>query len=322
MMRGVPRFETDIDRIREHITELTRVPRPCHSVELEFCRQYVTRLLEESGWIVRRHQWSEVNDFGELNFGESLTGINLVATRPTTDEATGATMSLPRLCVGAHLDSRPDTPGADDNASAVAALLEIARLLGEDWPADAQLELELVAFDLEENGMLGGREHARLAREAGTDLRGMISLEMLGYCDHRPNSQQLPRSLAGLYPDTGDFIAIIGNQNSTELIEVARQGMSTIRQLPVETLQVPENGTLLQATRLSDHSPFWDAGFPALMITDTSFLRNPHYHQASDSLETLDFAFLHAVTEGSLNAVRHLLIAGLPEARPLEPTSD
>ncbi len=311
MVPKQPDFETDIDRIREHIVELTRVPRPCHSAELESCRQYVTRLLEESGWVVERHEWSEVNDYGELNFGESLTGINLVATRPASDAASSQRKALPRLCVGAHLDSRPDTPGADDNASAVATLLEIARLLGEDWPADAQLEVELVAFDLEENGMLGGREHARLAREAGTDLRGMISLEMLGYCDHRPNSQQLPRSLVGLYPDTGDFIAIIGNQNSTELIEVTRQGMATVDQLPVETLQVPENGTLLQATRLSDHSPFWDAGFSALMITDTSFLRNPHYHQPTDTLETLDFEFLYAVAEGSVRAVRHLLTSGL-----------
>ena len=311
MTREVPSFQTDIDRIREHIVRLTRVPRPCHSAELESCRQYVTELLSQSGWIVQRHEWSEVNDYGELNFGEQLTGINLVATRP---ETAAAPASRPRLCVGAHLDSRPDTPGADDNASAVAALLEIARVLGDEWPADAQLDLELVAFDLEENGMLGGREHARLARDGGVDLRGMISLEMLGYCDHRPGSQQLPRSLVGLYPDTGDFIAIIGNQNSTELIEVARQGMSTVAELPVETLQVPENGTLLQATRLSDHSPFWDAGFAALMITDTSFLRNPHYHQPTDTLETLDLPFLHAVAEGSLNAVRHLLATGLSAA--------
>ncbi|MHC4876919.1 MAG: M28 family peptidase [Planctomycetota bacterium] len=311
-MREVPSFQTDIGRIREHIARLARVPRPCHSAELESCRQYVAELFGEYGWSVRRHEWSEVNDYGELNFGERLTGINLVATRPHTD-ATSA--SRPRLCVGAHLDSRPDTPGADDNASAVATLLEIARVLGSEFPADARLELELVAFDLEENGMLGGREHARLAHESQTDLRGMISLEMLGYCDRRPGSQQLPRSLAGLYPDTGDFIAIIGNQNSTELIEVARQGASSVNELLVETLQVPENGTLLQATRLSDHSPFWDAGFSALMITDTSFLRNPHYHQPTDTLETLDMDFLHAVAEGCVAAVRHLLANGL-HSRP------
>lgn len=318
-MQNEPQFETDIERIRSHIVELTRVPRPCGSVVLENCRQYVERQLKESGWTVQRHEWSEVNDCGDLNYGERLTGINLIATRANHAPSAATAPARPLLCVGAHLDSRPDTPGADDNASAVAVLLEIARLIESRTPNSDALDLQLVAFDLEENGMLGGREHARQSRASGIDLRGMISLEMLGYCDHRPGSQQLPRSLTGLYPDTGNFIAIIGNQNSTELIEVARQGMSTVSSLPVETLQVPENGTLLQATRLSDHSPFWDAGYPAVMVTDTSFLRNPHYHQPTDTLSTLDLDFLHGVAEGCLNAVRHLLATGLPGRTPPPP---
>ena len=295
-------FETDRSRIETHLKELTRVPRPCHSDELEAARGYVTGLLEKYGWEVRRHNFDVLNDVGELNLGEKLRGTNLVATRRGNFDP-----SRPRLCVGAHLDSRPDTPGADDNASAVAALLEIARLLPSSWPDGAKLELELVAFDLEENGMLGGREHARLSKDTSVDLRGMVSLEMLGYCDHTPGSQSLPRTLRGLYPDTGDFIAIIGNQNSTSLIEQFRNGMAQVDALPVETLQVPDNGNDLQATRLSDHSPFWDAGYPALMITDTSFMRNPHYHLPSDTIETLDLQFLNLVTEASVKAVRRLL---------------
>jgi aminopeptidase YwaD len=295
-------FEADRSLIEAHVVELTRVPRPCHSRELEAARGYVTRHLEEYGWDVRRHEFEVLNDVGELNLGEHLHGINLVATRRGQFDP-----NRPRLCVGAHLDSRPDTPGADDNASAVAAMLEIARLLPSSWPEGETVELELVAFDLEENGMLGGREHARLMQESGVDLRGMISLEMLGYCDHAPNSQSLPRALKGLYPDTGDFIAIVGNQNSTNLIEQFRKGMEEIPELPVETLQVPENGNVLQATRLSDHSPFWDAGYPALMITDTSFMRNPHYHTPGDTIETLNMRFLHLVTESSVRAIRRLL---------------
>jgi Zn-dependent M28 family amino/carboxypeptidase len=295
-------FETDRTLIEAHLAELTKIPRPCHSDELEAARGYVTRLFEEYGWDVTRHDFDVLNDVGELNLGEKLHGTNLVATRRGQFDPL-----RPRLCVGAHLDSRPDTPGADDNASAVAAMLEIARLLPSSWPDGAKLELELVAFDLEENGMLGGREHARLCRESNVDLRGMVSLEMLGYCDHTPGSQSLPRTLRELYPDTGNFIAIIGNQNSTTLIELFRDGMVQVDALPVETLQVPENGNGLQATRLSDHSPFWDAGFPALMITDTSFMRNPHYHMPSDTVETLDMQFLHLVTEATVRAVRLLL---------------
>jgi aminopeptidase YwaD len=295
-------FETDQTLIEAHLKALTAVPRPCHSKELEAARGYVTGLLEDYGWNVRRHDFDVLNDVGELNLGETLHGTNLVATRPEKFDP-----ARPRLCVGAHLDSRPDTPGADDNASAVAALLEIARLMPPTWPDDTPLELELVAFDLEENGMLGGREHARLSRASKVDLRGMVSLEMLGYCDHSPGSQSLPRTLRGLYPDTGNFIAIIGNQISTRLIEQFALGMESVDELPIEKLQVPENGNGLQATRLSDHSPFWDAGYPALMITDTSFMRNPHYHMPSDTIETLDMQFLRLVTEATVKAVRRLL---------------
>jgi len=116
--------------------------------------------------------------------------------------------------------------------------------------------------------------------------------------------------LIGLNPDTGDFIAIVGNQNSTPLIATFQQGMENVDGLPVETLQVPENGEMLQATRLSDHSPFWDAGYPAVMITDTSFMRNPHYHQPTDTVDTLDFEFLSKVAQGSLEAIKLILQSG------------
>lgn len=296
----------DSRRLHEHLVTLATVPRPCHSKELEAAREYVTRQMEDFGWTVRRHEFSVFNDVGDLNLEEQLHGVNLIATRSDCFQS-----ERPRLCVGAHLDSRPDTPGADDNASAVAVLLEIARLIPSLVPKTAELELELVAFDLEENGMLGGREHARLAKQDGVDLRGMISLEMLGYCDHAKGSQQLPRSLVGLYPDTGDFLAIIGNQNSGELITQFHSGAKSVEELPLETLQVPENGELLQATRLSDHSPFWDAGYSALMITDTSFLRNPHYHQSTDTVDTLDSEFLFQVAKSCLKAIKYLLAAGL-----------
>jgi Zn-dependent M28 family amino/carboxypeptidase len=289
------------ERLHRHVAELTRIPRPAETPALEVARQYVADELVTAGWDVHRHEFRTRNENGR-----DLRGINLICTHEGQ-----RTKSDIRFCVGAHLDSREETPGADDNASAVAALLEIARLLPHEWPAHAAYELELVVFDLEEHGMLGGAEHARLSKLRPFDLAAMVSLEMLGYCDHRRNSQQLPKPLKGMYPDTGNFIAIIGNQNSKSLIDAFGGGMRRVRDLPVESLQVPMNGELLQATRLSDHSPFWDAGYPALMITDTSFLRNPHYHLSTDTIDTLDFEFLHKVTEGSLLATRDIIQRGL-----------
>src|SRR5262249_4614126 len=107
------------------------------------------------------------------------------------------------------------------------------------------------------------------------------------------------------------FIAVIGNQNSDRLVESFRAAMQTVPGLPVETLSVPHDGNYLQATRLGDHSPFWDAGYAAVMITDTSFLRNPHYHFPTDIPETLDYRFLHQVTQGCLEAIRYILRHGL-----------
>lgn len=294
-------MEVDRQRLKEHLSEICRTPRPAESEELESARCYVSRCLEDAGWSVQRQPFEAADDLGGV-----LHGINLVAQHPEHPLGDG-----PRFCVGAHLDSRPDSPGADDNGTAVATLLEIARLLPGIWPDAPKLSLELVAFDLEENGMLGGAFRAAQARAENVDLRGMVSLEMLGYCDHRPNSQNLPRPLVGLYPDTGNFIAIIGNQNSKSLIEGFRAGMERVAGLPIESLCVPNNGDDLQATRLSDHSPFWDAGFAALMLTDTSFLRNPHYHTPGDTIETLDFEFLQQVAEGAFLATREIIANGL-----------
>lgn len=294
-------MDVDAHRLRAHVEYIASSPRPAESQELKRCRAYVADCLEEAGWRVERQEF--VATSGE---GVRLNGVNLVARHANHLQTNG-----PQFCVGAHLDSRPDSPGADDNASAVAGMLEIARLLPESWPQAAALGLELVAFDLEEHMMLGGAEHVRRTRDANIELEGMVSLEMIGYCDNAHNSQKLPRSLVGKYPDTGNFIAVIGNQNSGGLIERYAKGMQRVPQLPVETLQVPSNGDYLQATRLSDHSPFWDAGYPALMITDTSFLRNPHYHLPSDTPETLDVEFLTRVTQGSLEAIRSIVAEGV-----------
>jgi len=297
-----------MNRLWEHVLWLASEARPAESERLEECRRYCIQYLESCGWNVRREEFSS-----EDALWSSLTGTNLIAHR----RVSGATVpsDRPVFVLGAHLDSCPQTPGADDNASAVAALLEVAAAIGSEFSADAwqqlPVDLELVVFDLEENGMLGGAFHAESCRRSKRNLLGMVSLEMLGYCSHEPGSQSMPPELQGVYSDVGNFIGVVGNQNSTALIQHFADAFESIADLPQESLQVPDNGRPLPPTRLSDHSPFWDAGFPALMITDTSFLRNPHYHLASDTPETLDPVFLRKVTDGVIAAVRRLLRDGL-----------
>jgi hypothetical protein len=191
----------------------------------------------------------------------------------------------------------------------VAALLELAAWIGPQLQKARPLtcRLQLVAYDLEEYGLVGSFVHSRAIQQARTPLRGMISLEMLGYTDHRPGSQKLPGHLAKLYPNVGNFIGVCGNDASLELLQVVTQGMKKIPGLPVECLAVPGKGELLPEVRLSDHSSFWDRDYQALMITDTSFFRNPHYHQASDTPQTLDYPFLAMVTAGVGEAIQYLL---------------
>ena len=204
------------------------------------------------------------------------------------------------IILGAHLDSVPGSPGADDNASGVAVLLEAARLLAG---ARVRLPVLFCAFNLEELNMIGSICFAKNLKAAGAKIEAMISLEMVGYTDSKPGSQKYPFGLSAFYPDRGDFIGVIGNWNSASLLRRFVRQMRQVQALPVETLSVPGNGGLIPAVRLSDHSPFWDAGYPALMVTDTSFFRNPHYHGSTDTLETLNLNFMAQITEGVIRAL-------------------
>ena len=221
---------------------------------------------------------------------------NIVARRRPRDEE-------PVVILGAHFDSVVGTPGADDNASGVAVLLESARLLSQLSSATPVL---FCAFNLEELNMIGSSAFARKITAAGIKVELMISLEMVGYTDSRPGSQKLPAGLGRFYPDRGDFIGVVGNWQSNALMHKFAGGMRQVANLPVETLSVPGKGALIPAVRLSDHAPFWDLGYPALMITDTSFYRNPHYHGATDSIETLDIDFMAKVCEGVVRGMSTL----------------
>ncbi len=207
------------------------------------------------------------------------------------------------VIVGAHYDGFPGTPGADDNASGLAILLELARELAR---SPLQRPIWLVAFDLEEYGLLGSTAYARYLRTQGQAIRLMLSLEMLGYCDRTPHSQRYPHPLlARLYPHTGDFVALIGTVPTLpDLMQLQRhiQHVGNACQF----MPVINAGRGVQGLRASDHASFWDQGYRAVLVTDTAYFRNPHYHQSSDRLETLDFTFMAQTVQGLSLALRQL----------------
>ncbi|PSF39563.1 peptidase M28 [Aphanothece hegewaldii CCALA 016] len=211
-------------------------------------------------------------------------------------------LSNPLIVIGAHYDTVPGSPGADDNGSGVAVLLELARIFSENLPTN--YPIQLVAFDLEEYGLLGSAAYAKQLKEQKQALRLMFSLEMLGYCDHRPNSQRYPAGLKYFYPSTGNFIALVGNIEATPDLRKLSQN---IRQtVPCEWLPVPLKGYPIPDTRRSDHVPFWDLGYNAIMVTDTANMRNPYYHSPKDTLDTLDLDFLQKVCQGLALAIQSL----------------
>jgi hypothetical protein len=196
----------------------------------------------------------------------------------------------PLLVIGAHYDSNGDTPGADDNASGVAGLLELARLLAAHPPPQP---VELVAFALEEppyfrTAAMGSFQHAQALVDAGREVRLMIALEMIGYYRDAPRSQDFPvRALEPMYPDRGNFIAIVGrfgDFGATRRLKALFRGATD---LPVESINAPSYVT---GVDFSDHASYWHFGMPAVMVTDTAFFRNPHYHASGDTPETLDYA--------------------------------
>ncbi|WP_290650438.1 M20/M25/M40 family metallo-hydrolase [Aquisalimonas sp.] len=213
------------------------------------------------------------------------------------------------LVIGAHYDTVRGSPGADDNASGVAVLMELARLLPKESP---ERTIRLVAFANEESPFfgteaMGSLRYAREARVADENIVGMLSLEMLGYFTDEPGSQRRPPVLEYVYPDTGDFLAFVGNVASRSLVRETIGAFRKYAEVPSEGLAAPE---LIDDIRRSDHWAFWQQGYPGLMITDTANFRNPHYHGPDDTYDTLDYDTMARITAALAKAV-----AGMPAGR-------
>jgi hypothetical protein len=212
-----------------------------------------------------------------------------------------------RYLLGAHYDSVSGTVGADDNASAIAVQLETARclkaLLGRET---LDLAVTFVSFALEEppaygTRYMGSRVYAKKARKVQERIDGMICLEMVGYACYEPGCQHYPFPLGFFgYPKEGNYFGIIGNFKSGGFTKALFRAFQKNPELPVIKLKIPFNGWILPAVRLSDHASFWDQGFKAVMITDTAFFRNPHYHRPSDTMEKLDYRFMAELVKSLL----------------------
>ncbi|MFQ5543840.1 MAG: M20/M25/M40 family metallo-hydrolase [Nitrospiria bacterium] len=231
---------------------------------------------------------------------------NVVASLPSRQAENGAS-GEGVLVIGAHLDTVEKSPGADDNASGLAVLLEVARSLA---PFTGNHPVEFVAFTLEETGFIGSEAYLQDAEKKGIPIWGAIILECVGYTSVRPGSQETPPGLPFDLPGRGDFIGVVGNSTSEPMQKCFELSAKSERpMLPSIRLSVPGRGEGIPDTRRSDHVPFWDRDLPAIMLTDTANFRNPHYHRTSDRLLTLDVPFITSVARALAKTVFNL--AGL-----------
>lgn len=224
---------------------------------------------------------------------------NLIAVLPA------ASPGAPVLVIGAHYDTAPNTAGADDNASGVAGLLELTRRLkGRAFP----FEIRFVAYSTEEppffgSDQMGSVVHARSLDSETVRVRGMICLEMLGYFSGAKGSQTYPQPLSLFYPDRAEFIGLVSNLHSRGFLKELAAGFRPARTLPVISAALPG---WIGEIGLSDQRNYWARGWPAVMVTDTSFLRYPHYHQPTDTPERLDYEKMADVIDALAASIGNL----------------
>jgi len=212
------------------------------------------------------------------------------------------------VVIGAHYDSAEATLGADDNASGTAALIALARAMSGQSVART---LRFVAFVNEEPPYfktpgMGSYHHAARCASRGERVVAMVSLEMLGFYVSGPGTQRFPPPLGLVYPDRGDFLAFVGNLDSRDLVRSTLAPFREHGRLPSEGLAGP---SWINGVDFSDQWSYWQHGFPALMVTDTAFFRNGHYHTLSDTPDTLDLHGLTLAVQGLVGVVRDLASA-------------
>ncbi len=294
------------DRLRQHIQALEGIRhRMAAPQALEKAAAYICAAFQDLNYPVALLPFSLDDQLYH----------NLLATRP------GTNYPDEHVLVIAHFDSVAVTPGADDNASGIAAMLELARIFQAQtfqrtvhFAAVNLEERQIEGASLDETGLFGSRALAAYARQNDWQVKGAIVYDTIAYAgEDKP--QQFPPGLPIQAPASGNFIAVIGNQASAALVQGYAQAIQQYQiPLPLLPLVVPSKGEALPDTRRSDHAPFWDAGYTAILLTDTANFRNPHYHQPTDTLDTLnlDFAAQVARATGGLIAA----LAEIGESTP------
>ncbi len=277
-------METTASSLRIHVQKLAsdigerNVFRPA---ALEEAAQYIMEQWTEQGYEVRSQTY----------MAKGVSCKNLEVTR------WGISRNEGMILVGAHYDSVKGSPGADDNASGIAALLEISRSLASSGNDQT---IRFVAFVNEEPPFfywrkMGSMVYARAARQRGDKITLMMSLEMLGYYKKNRGTQRYPPFLRLFYPDRADFIAFASNLRSRRQLHSTTARFHACCDFPLEKIAAPG---VVPGISWSDHLSFWRYGYPALMVTDTAFYRNPNYHTSGDTPDTLDYEAFARVTEG------------------------
>jgi hypothetical protein len=295
--------QVDTDLLMQRLQQIS-IPRH-HTADpegLQQVRDLVLSSFQQNGLITTTHTASH-----QGHMVDNLLG-----------RQTGMTDPVRTYIVDGHYDAVVNTPGADDNGTAVAAMLEIAKILST---YTFRHSLRYIGFAFEEQGLIGSMQYVQNGMPPWEQVHGVLNMEMIGYYSDQPQSQSMPQGFEMLFPQAaaelqanefrGDFLTIVGNTASDALNDAfAGSATQYVPQLRTLQLSVPGNGLIAPDLRRSDHAPFWDAGIPALMLTDGSNYRNPHYHLPSDVVSTIDPQFF-------ANSTRAVLAAAATLAEPL-----
>ncbi len=293
--------EVDSNRLRENLRFVEGIRhRTAGKAHLTAVADSLRQLFASSGLFADEQTFSYTGGY---------TGRNILGTFPGTSAAAKVVVA------DAHYDSVSNAPGADDNGSGTVGVMELARLLSR-YPT--KKSLRFIGFDLEEAGLIGSTRYVSTGIPTGESIEGVFNFEMIGFYSNQPNSQQLPAGFEILFPAAynqvandgfrGNFITNVGNTTSKPLIALyANSAAQYVPGLKVVSVEVPGNGQIAPDLRRSDHTPFWEAGKQALMLTDGANFRNTCYHTPCDTAEDkLDFRFMSQVVKATLASMAQL----------------